>query len=131
MNWTFLVIMCLLFLIGCFGGFVNWLFFRRKPRTGESTYRFWYLTDDCDTRFPGLATNVPLGGLAAVMFWCLDGPYSGTVLIGPDLGSLKPILTVGQIPMSFFIGLGGATYILAEARRRCAEHPAPKQNGCP
>ena len=140
MNWTTLVIMAVVFLIGCFGGLVNWVFFSpeprekesNEPREKESKYRLWYLTKDCETRFPGLATTVPLGGIAALIFWCLNGPYSGTVLIGPHgphEGLVMPTLTVGQIPTSFLIGLGGATYILTEAQRRCAQNTLSQQSG--
>ncbi len=127
MNSTILAIIAVVFFLGCFGGFVNFLFFSLEPMKGQSPYGLWYRTRWCKTRFPGLTTNVSLGGIGAVVFWCLHGPYSGAVLIGTDPGTTTATLNVGQIPISFLIGLAGGSYILTEARRRCAEHPEPKQ----
>jgi hypothetical protein len=127
MNSVIIAILGVVFLLGCFGGFVNWLFFRLPPMKGQSPYGLWYRTPWCQTRFPGLVTNVFLGGIGAVVFWCLHGPYSGTVLIGTDPGRAIANFTLGQIPISFLIGLGGGSYILSEARRRCAENPSPME----
>jgi hypothetical protein len=123
MNLTIVVILAVVFLLGCLGGLVNWVFFSLPPRKGQSTYGLWYYTYRCPTRFPGLVTNVLLGGVGALVFWCLHGPYSGAVLIGTEAGTTGATLTVGQIPISFLIGMGGGSYILNEARRRCAEQP--------
>ena len=116
---SIVTIIFVVFVLGFFGGFVNWLFFREPAREG-SPYGLWYYGKGCDTRFPGLPTSVVLGGLGAVAFWCLHGPCSGAVLIGTDAGKAPANLTVGQIPISFFIGMGGSAYLLTEARRRCA-----------
>ena len=122
MRATFFAILALVFLLGSFGGFVNWLFFKVPPRCG-SPYGLWYYTWRCNTRFPGLVTNVFLGGLGAVAFWCLHGPYSGAVLIGTDVGRASVNLTIGEIPISFLIGMAGPKYLLTEARLRCSSSP--------
>ena len=122
MDWNTIGIILLVFITGCFGGYVSWLLPKPEPREGQSTLRLWYKGKDCETSFPGLITNIFAGGLAASAVWCLYGPYSGEVLVGPDAGVNAVNLTVGQLPISFFIGMGGLRYLLAEAQRRCAQY---------
>ena len=126
MSATIVAILAVTFLLGSLGGFVNWLFFRAEPLENRASYRLRYKTGACNTDFPGLPTNLLLGGLGAVVFWCLYGPYSGAVLIGTDPGTLSANLTVGQIPISFFIGMGGGNYILKEAQNRCKGYQIEK-----
>lgn len=125
---TTLVILALVFVLGCLGGLVNWGFFSPPPRKEESAYLLWYRTKNCETRFPGLVTNVVLGGVGATIFWCLHGPYAGAVLVGVQPGTVTPTLTVGQVPVSFLIGMGGVSFLLTESRRRCAASPG-RDNG--
>ena len=122
MKSTILLILGVIFLLGCFGGFVHWLFFKEEPAESREKYRLRYKTGNCETHFPGLPTNLLLGGLGAVVFWCLYGPYSGTVLIGTDPGTVSANVTVGQIPISFLIGMSGGNYILKEAQNRCKDY---------
>jgi hypothetical protein len=129
MNATVLLILGVVFFLGCFGGYVNWLFFKEEPPDKRASYRLRYKTGRCDTHFPGLPTNLLLGGLGAVVFWCFHGPYSGAVLIGTDPGTVSPSLTIGQIPISFLIGMSGGNYLLKEAQNRCKDFQIQKLKG--
>ena len=127
MDLTILEIISVVFVTGCLGGFVSWLFPRPDPKEGQSIYQLWYEGKNCKTLFPGLITNIILGGIAAPAFWCLYGPYSGMAIIGNHSEDPVVKLTVGQIASSLFIGIGGVKYLQTEAERRCAEYRANRR----
>lgn len=127
MDLKILEIISVVFAIGCLGGVVSCLFPRPDPKEGQSIYQLWYKSKDCETYFPGLITNIILGGIAASAFWCLYGPYSGMAIIGTSTEDPGVKLTVGQIASSLFIGIGGVKYLQTEAERRCAEYQAKRR----
>lgn len=106
------------FATGCIGGLVSGLFYRPKKM---KQLLLWYPGEVCSTHFPGLLANVLLGGFAAVVFWCLYGPFSGATIIGSSASTTEVGLTVGQLGSCLLIGMGGAGFLLTEASRRCGE----------
>ena len=60
----------------------------------------------------------------SILFWALYGPFSGFPIVGgaPTVAAgLQPALKVGELAASLLIGTGGAGFLRAESRRRCAE----------
>ena len=94
-------IIAVVFGTGCVGGLISGVFFRPN-KLGLS-----YQGEICGTYFPGLAGNILLGGVAAVLFWCLYGPFSGATIIGAP-SDTNVSLTVGQLASCLLIGTGGA-----------------------
>jgi hypothetical protein len=135
----------LVFIAGCVGGSVTGLVAlagsSKNGDNGESNgnksgkgrerglsrfgrWGFTYKNPGCYTVFAGLAGNVLLGGLAAVVNWGLYGPFSGFAIVGaaPAGGSLiEPFLTVGQLTVSIVLGIGGSAFLQAESQVRCKE----------
>jgi hypothetical protein len=69
----------LVFAAGCIGGFINGTLYRQKQL---KKLGLCYELKDCKTQSPGSLANVLLGGIAAAVFWCLHGPYSGATVLG-------------------------------------------------
>ena len=109
-------VISVVFLSGCIGGLITGLFFKPENR---KQLLLWYPGELCGVQHPGLLGNILLGGVAAVIFWSLYGPFSGALIIGSG-GAMKEVgLTVGQLAGCLLIGMGGAGYLFTEARRRC------------
>jgi len=113
---------------GCTGGLITGLFDLQDPtkkdqQTALEKLGLRYFRGECRTWFPGLLGSVLLGGVAAVVFWSLYGPFSGATIIGvgAPTANVSPNLTIGQLASSLLIGLSGAGFLLTEAKRRCAE----------
>ena len=119
MIWKIIIIV---FASGCIGGFISGFFYIPKM---SSKFLFLYEGEVCGTKFPGIVTNTLLGGVAAVIFWCLYGPYIDYSIIGnsPNLNNLG--LTLGQLASCFLIGMGGAGFLQSEANKRCYKEQIP------
>ena len=119
------LIMGVVFVAGCLGGLLTAIV------SGESedgnagrAISLAYMNPDCETRFANRLGNVLLGGVSALLFWALSGPFSGFPVVGAAptvVAGVQPALKVGEFAASFLIGTGGAGFLRAEARRRCAE----------
>lgn len=135
-----LLILSIVFSAGCVGGLIGGLFgppenFAKGESTEKSTrsrLQLRYFRKQCKTWFPSLLGNMLVGGTAAVIFWCLYGPFSGSTIIG-EAPPCEPVprLTSGQLASCLLIGMSGAGFLLTEAGRRCAERTnglQPKTN---
>jgi hypothetical protein len=126
------LILAVVFMAGCIGGLISGVFMlpvipanenRAKAGRGARWLRLSYHAGKCQTEFPRLGGDVLLGGVAAVVFWCLYGPFTGATIIGPP-PSPDVSLSIGQLASCLLIGMGGAGFLLTEARRRCSERGA-------
>ncbi len=113
--------------VGCLGGLVAGLL---DPPWEPERPGWWgwirqllpYTRDMCGKWQPGFLLSVLIGGVAALVSWCLYGPFSGTSLVGDNPHSNGiPYLTYGQLATSLLVGIGGPAFLLTEARRRCSE----------
>jgi hypothetical protein len=96
---------------GCVGGFANAVLSgqlelpKRDAKAG--VYR------------PGWIGDVVVGGIAALVFWGLYGPYSGAVLLGPgDPDGPAVILRVSELFGALLTGVGGGRLLTAEVEKR-------------
>jgi hypothetical protein len=107
-------IMGVVFGAGCIGGFVNG---RKAEKWGLR-----YKDPKCDTWFAGVLGYVLLGGIAAVVFWGLYGPFTEATVLGPEAASDVTLkLTFGQLMGSVLMGISGPGFLRAESSKRCAE----------
>ncbi len=120
------LIMGVVFVAGCLGGLLTAIISgERQHRNEGGAISFAYTNQDCETRFANRLGNVLLGGVSALLFWALYGPFSGFPVVGAAptaAAGVQPALKVGELAASFVIGTGGAGFLRAEARRRCAEN---------
>lgn len=97
---------------GVLGGLVNSLITGevRLPRTDQEA-RVWH---------PGWVGNALVGGVAAVVFWGLYGPFAGYALVGTvaSVGGSVPAFTVGDLCGAVVTGLGGGQILTREVDRR-------------
>jgi hypothetical protein len=108
------------FFAGCVGGLFNGLLAEKRGLR--------YLSTGCDTYFPGTLGNVLTGGVAALVFWGLYGPFSGATILPPGAAGSEPVtLKIGELASSILIGIGGPGFLRAEAGRRCAERRLLKE----
>ena len=108
-------ILGVVFFAGCVGGVVAGFI----AGVNSNRMGIWYTEGKCRTRFPGFLGNVLLGGIAAIVFWALYGPFTGATIIGDATDIIN--LTIGQLAGCFLIGMGGPGFLLMEAGRRCAD----------
>ena len=71
---------------------------------------------------PGWIGSCLIGGIAAVTFWGLYGPFADAVLIGPGSGQAAPALRVGELFASLVTGIGGGKLLLGEVDRRALQN---------
>lgn len=119
---TMILVFSAVFAAGCFGGFITGLFDNPSEKLGvdgrnAKKHGLSYKHGKC--RFPGLLGQVLLGGVGAVVFWSLYGPFSGETIIGPEAACEGLNLTLGQLATSLLIGMGGTGFLWSEAERRC------------
>ena len=94
---------------GCLGGFTNAILSGelQLPKKDEETnvYR------------PGWIGNVIIGGIAALVFWGLYGPFSNAALVGE--GADMPIsLKIGELFGSVVTGIGGGRLLMNEVDKK-------------
>lgn len=124
MSLILLQIIFILFVAGSIGGLIGGLF----DAPWENKVKLIpYKNEDCKTWYPGIFGNVLLAGMAAVIFWCLYGPYAGSPIIGsaPLNDGNAPHLTIGQLASCILIGMGGV-FLFTEANRRCCKKSKAK-----
>ncbi len=85
---------------------------------------FFFRNKECGRIFATRLGNIIFGGLSALFFWGLYGHLSAFPIIGtagyaghPDMA----FLSLGDLVGSILVGTGGPAFLLAEARRRCAQ----------
>jgi hypothetical protein len=110
------MVMALVFGAGCVGGAIPLLTNRQK--FGSGSWGLLYKRKACDTWFPGALGQVVVGGVAAVVFWGLYGPWADWPLLGGGLGTL-PKFTLSQLVAPVLMGIGGQDWLRAQAERRC------------
>ena len=107
----------IVFIAGCVGGSVTGLVAHESSRSSNDNgtqskdkewrkYSIAYKNPGCDTVFAGLAGHVLLGGVAALVYWGLYGPFSGFAIVGATphgAGLMEPFLTVGQLACSILL----------------------------
>ena len=104
----------IVFLAGCVGGFIN-------GRKADS-WGLRYKDPKCNTWFPGIMGYVLAGGIAAVVFWGLYGPFTEAPVLGSDAVTDVPLkLTFGELAGSFLIGLSGHSWLSALSEKKCSE----------
>jgi hypothetical protein len=92
---------------------VNALFFKNK---------------NCGRVFATRLGNILLGGLSAVIFWGLYGPFTAFPVLGESHAIAQGqnvFLSLGDLVGSILVGTGGPTFLLTEARRRCEQNRKP------
>lgn len=117
-----LTILIIVFLAGCIGGVVAGFI----TGTNSKNKWIWYTNDECHTRFPGFLGNVLLGGISALVFWGLYGPFTGATIIGSAMEEIN--LTIGQLVSCFLIGMGGPGFLVTEAGLRCSDRQKKESN---
>jgi hypothetical protein len=107
------LIVLLVFSAGCAGGLVNSLIAGglQLPGTDRSAnvYR------------PGWLGNVAVGGVAALVFWGLYGPFSKALIVG---GASAPAisLSLGELFGSLVTGIGGGRLLTSEIDKRALKN---------
>jgi hypothetical protein len=97
---------------GCLGGLVNALL------AGE--LKLPHLDVAAHVLRPGWAGNVVIGGIAALVFWALYGPFAKTPILGPAAVP-KISLTLSELAGSVLTGIGGSRLLMAEVEKRALE----------
>ena len=127
MNGSILLMLAVIFVAGLIGGTVNALisdngFVLPKPETDGAGQGTQVLR-------PGFLGNMFIGGMGAIVSWCLYTAASG-VLIGRGAAT-PPDLTLGSLAGAVLIGIGGARWLTNEVDktmlREAAVHIAGKQ----
>jgi hypothetical protein len=122
--------MALVFVFGCVGGGISVLTKRRevgvrmKPNSEIVAWGLLYANADCDTLFLTPRGQVLVGGVAAVVFWGLYGPWANSPVFG---GGGTPPFTVAQLVAPILMGIGGPDWLQAQSERRCHERWSRKQ----
>src|SRR5688572_28289119 len=91
-------VICLVFIAGCIGGLVTSLIARefQLPKTDKKA----------NVYSPGWIGNVAVGGIAAIVFWGLYGPFSNAPVIGGQ-SAQSVSLKLGELFGSLMTGIGG------------------------
>lgn len=121
--------MALVFVFGCVGGGISILTnrreaVRRKPSFKTVAWGLLYANPDCDTLFLTPRGRVLVGGVAAVVFWGLYGPWANSPVLG---GGSTPPFTVAQLVAPILMGIGGPDWLQAQSQGRCEERSSRKQ----
>ncbi len=119
MLWT---VMALVFVAGCVGGAIPLATNRERFRGGG--WGLLYKRRACDTWFPGALGQVVVGGIAAVVFWGLYGPWADWPVFGGN--AVPPKFTLSQLVAPILMGIGGPDWLRAQAERRCYERSRNK-----
>ena len=123
-------LLAVLFIVGAFGGLIAAILDKPYEILKDKTiisksYKLWPYYKQCETLFPGVVLSVFLGGLSACIWWSLNNSFSSVIIMGDvhqNTNQIETFLTLGHLVASFFIGMGGSSYIISEAARRCADH---------
>ena len=69
---------------------------------------------------PGWIGTAAVGGIAAVVFWGLYGPFTETVVVGLSDSSnpILPALAVSQLAGALLSGFGGGSLLTTELDKR-------------
>src|SRR5204862_37776 len=103
--WEVIGIVCA---AGCLGGFVNALL------TGE--LRLPQVDNAARLFRPGWVGNVVIGGVAALVFWALYGPFAKTPILGHS-DVARVTLTLSELAGSVLTGIGGGRLLMAEVEK--------------
>jgi hypothetical protein len=89
--------------------------------TNREKFDSWgllYKRKSCATWFPGALGHILVGGIAAVVFWGLYGPWADWPILGSGAG-VPPKFTLSQLVAPVLLGMGGPDWLRAQAERRC------------
>jgi hypothetical protein len=102
-----------LFAAGSLGGVVNALF-------TDNAFLFPMIeqADASRTLRPGLSGNALVGGAAAIVSWGLNGPFSGSYLVGGPLPAMQPGLTLAGASGAILVGVVCARLLTNEVDKR-------------
>jgi hypothetical protein len=66
---------------------------------------------------PGALGNMLLGASAAFISWGLYGPFTGYILMPPNLQAGEASLTLSALVGAFLVGIGGSRVITSEVEK--------------
>ena len=120
------MVMALVFGAGCIGGATSLLTNRQeaaartKPNFKSVAWGLLYKNTDCETLFLGPLGKVLVGGVAAVVFWGLYGPWADWPVLG-GAPATPPKFTVAQLVAPVLMGYGGPDWLQEKSERWCRE----------
>ena len=103
-------VVALIFGAGLVGGLVNSLI------AGE--LQLPHRDVEANVYRPGWVGSCLVGGVAAVTFWGLYGPFADFAIVGANTSTLPITLKVGELFGSVVTGIGGGKLLLGAVERR-------------
>ena len=107
-------IVVLVFAAGCAGGLVNSLI------AGE--FKLPAVDKQANVFRPGWIGSCLVGGIAALTFWGLYGPFAEATVLGGFQAGPPLILKVGELFGSLVKGIGGGRLLVAEVDRHALKN---------